>query len=341
MIEKIKIDFPSRLDPGQAITFIDALLKQPESKHYVFDFKNLNWVEPFALLYVSYHIAVYRSSRPEIRFDAVNFQIKNAHLYAAHMGFFKSFGLDFGKKPGEANGGNHYVPIKIFDISRFEQESIDEGLEVGDVLEKHAGRLSRILTREDDGDLVETLEFSLREMFRNVVEHSGAKRIGFCAQYYPKLKKVELAVLDNGIGVTQSLKANPYLQIETDKDALNYSLLPGVSGKAFKGAPKQRKGFWSNSGFGLFMTSELCRNGGSFFICSGTAGVFLKNYSKRNVQANLQGTSLRLVFNTSEIDAVKEALASYREKGQKVASQIKGAIITPSMASTMLSRDFK
>ncbi len=341
MIEKVQINFPTRLDPGHAINFIDNLHKQPESRHYVFDFKNLNWVEPFSLLYISYHIAVYRSSKPEVKFEAINFHINNAHLYAAHMGFFKSFGLDFGKKPGEASGGNHYIPIKIFDISRFEQESIDEGLEVGDVLEKHAGRLAKILTREEDGDLVETLEFALREMFRNVVEHSGAKRIGFCAQYYPKLKKVELAVLDNGVGVSQSLRQNPYLQIETDKDAINYSLLPGVSGKAFKGAPKQRKGFWSNSGFGLFMTSELCRNGGSFFICSGSAGVFLKNKNKRNVQANLDGTALRLVLNTSEINEVKESLSDYREKGQRVASEIKGAIITPSMASTMLSRDFK
>jgi len=338
MNDKVVLRLPTNLNAASAIEFIDNLYAQPDAEHYVFDFKELNWVEPFSLLYVSYHLAVYQQSKPDISFSMKNFNINHAHLYAAHMGFFKSFGHDFGKSPGEASGNSYYVPISIFNIPELESEAFDEGVEVGDVLERHSRKLACVLTREDDGPLVETLEYALREMFRNVVEHSGAKQIGFCAQYWPSKGRVELAILDNGIGIWNSLKNNPFLIIESDKDAINYSLLPGISGKAYKGAPKRRKGFWSNSGFGLYMTSQLCRNGGDFFMCSGTGGVYLKGWQKRNFRAKLKGTALRLALDTKNISSIKESLEEYKIKGQIMATRLHGAIIEPSSASIMLTK---
>jgi len=335
------ICLPRTLNASNAIEFVEKLYLLPQLTEYDFDFKFMEWVEPFALLYVSYHLAIFRSSRNGSKFTAHNFRINNAHLYAAHMGFFKSFRLDFGKSPGEARGNSYYIPIEIFDIKRFEEEAFDEGIEIGDILERHCRRLACVLTRENEGPLVETLEYALREMFRNVVEHSGANQIGFCAQYWPTKNRVELAILDNGMGLSQSLRFNPFLNVKSDKDAINYSLLPGISGKAYKGAPKQRSDFWSNSGFGLYMTSELCRNGGDFFICSGLSGVFLKGTQKRNVKANLSGTAIRLALQTNNIASIKICLDEYRLKGQIIASKLEGAIIDPSYASTMLARDFK
>jgi len=335
------ICLPASLSTTNAIEFVEKLYMLPEMEEYDFDFKFMEWVEPFALLYISYHLAIFRLSRNLAKFTAHNFKISNAHLYAAHMGFFKSFGLDYGKNPGEARGNSYYVPIEILSIDSLKEEAYEERIELGDVLERHSRRLASILTRENDGALVDTLEYALREMFRNVVEHSGANQIGFCAQYWPAKNRVELAILDNGIGLSASLKSNPFLNISSDKDAINYSLLPGVSGKAYKGAPKQRNGFWSNSGFGLYMTSELCRNGGDFFICSGTSGVYLKGTQKRNIKANLEGTAIRLALQTQNIGSVKDRLDEYRSKGQTIASRLKGAIIEPSYASTMLTRDFK
>lgn len=337
----VNIVLPHKLDVNNGISFVEKLYLLPEADEYIFDFMPMDWVEPFALLYVSHHIAVFRGRRLSSKFTAHNFSIKNAHLYAAHMGFFRSFGLDYGKGPGEARGSSYYIPIEIFDIVKFQQEAYDEGIEVGDVLERHSRRLACVLTRETDGALVDTLEYALREMFRNVAEHSGANQIGFCAQYWPTKNRVELAILDNGMGLWQSLKPNPFLDIKTDKDAINYSLLPGVSGKAYKGAPKQRAGFWSNSGFGLYMTSELCRNGGDFLVCSGLSGVFLRDTHKINLKVNHKGTAIRLALNTDKIESIKNRIEEYQIKGQNIASKLKGAIIEPSYASTMLARDFK
>lgn len=338
----LRIPIPSRLDTGTAIGFIGKLHALPKSLEYIFDFASLNWVEPFALLYVSYHLANFYADTPEVSLKVLNYDINNAHSYAAHMGFFQSFGLNFGKSPGQAKGSPYYIPITIFDIDSIRLEAQNEGVDIGDVLEKKARQLATILTQCYHGDLVDTLEYSLREMFRNVVEHSGAKRIGICGQYWPTKREVEIAILDNGIGIRESLKSNPYLRIENDKDALNCALLPGVSCKSYKGSrPDCTKGHWSNSGFGLFMTSELCRNGGSFFVCSRSSGILLKEKNKRNVATNLDGTALRLVIDTSSLKQLSQSLAEFRDKGFRIAGSLNGAVIDPSVASLMLSRDFQ
>ncbi|ABB32759.1 hypothetical protein GeomeDRAFT_2114 [Geobacter metallireducens RCH3] len=342
MDNSVTVQVPARLDIENAISFIHQIYELPPAKEYIFDFILLSWVEPFALLYVSYHLANFLGDTPGITLKVARFNIYNAHLYAAHMGFFKSFGLDFGNNAGQAKGSAYYIPITIFNVDQIRSESHTEGVHIGDVLESKARDLAKMLTRRNDGDLVDTLEFSLREMFRNVVEHSGAKRIGICGQYWPTKHMVEIAILDNGIGIKESLKNNPFLLIETDKDALNCALLPGVSGKAYRGAKTNKgKGHWSNSGFGLFMTSELCRNGGSFFICSKSSGIMLRERSKRNVVTQLDGTALRLIIDTSSLRQVTESLSEFREKGYRIAKELNGAVIDPSAASLMLSRDFQ
>jgi hypothetical protein len=334
------ISLPYKLNETNGIRFVEQLYMLPESGEYNFDFRLMDWVEPFALLYVSYHIAIFRLDRPFSNFNAQNFSLKNAHMYAAHMGFFKSFGLDYGKDPGEASGNQHYLPITIFNVDTLEIEARENCEEIGSILEGHARRLAQVLTRECDSDLVDTIEYALREMFRNVVEHSQAKSFGFCAQYWPTKKMVEIAVLDNGIGLRSSISMNPHLDITSDKDAIYYSLLPGVSGKTYKGSKNQRRGVWNNSGFGLYMTSEICRNGGSFFVCSGQSGVMLKSLQKRVVSTHLAGTAIKMVLDTNQISDIRVRLNEFREKGQSIASQISGANISPSVASSMLSRDF-
>jgi len=186
------------------------------------------------------------------------------------------------------------------------------------------------------------LEFVLREIIRNVAEHSKASQLGFCAQYWSYRNLVELAILDTGIGFAASLSENPYLDKNmSDRDALNYALLPGISGKMYKGKLKDPYDVWENSGFGLYMASEICRNGGSFFVCTNTAGAIFRKTSKEYLRLRLPCTAIRLRLNTNLIAPTSEALPLYHKKGQRVAREIRGANISASTASTMLTRDFK
>ena len=258
----IQVKVPQNLSLKNALNFCNRLWDLEHSDEYAFDFVNLGLVEPFTMAYVANEMKRFRESKPESRFRALNHHNKS---YAAHMGFFRAFGLKFGNEPGEASGSSTYLPLTILSVNELQEEAIKSYDHVGNIIESRSERIAKILTRQEKGDLVDTLTFSIREILRNVVEHSGSEIIEYCAQYWPTKNLVELAVLDTGYGIMQGLSSNPYLNPKDERDALHLALLPGVSGKMYKGVKKRRNDEWQNSGFGLYMTSRICRNGGDFF----------------------------------------------------------------------------
>lgn len=151
---------------------------------------------------------------------------------------------------------------------------------------------------------------------------------------------VELAILDRGIGIKSGLSTNPILKINNDHDALNLSLMPGVSGKAYKGARRNRNDVWANSGYGLYMASRLCIEGGSFFIASGDTGLYLSESKKRYLETPFVGTALKLTLRTNRLASLNSMLSRYLEEAYQI--DISGCNeMSASTASTMLSRDFK
>ncbi|WP_412495001.1 hypothetical protein [Shewanella algae] len=334
----IQVKVPQNLSLNNALNFCNRLWKLDDSDAYEFDFGNLGLVEPFTMAYVANELKRYRNSKPHSSFTAKNHENKT---YAAHMGFFRAFGLQFGNEPGEAKGSSTYLPLTILKVSDIEQEAIDSYSHVGDVIESKAERISKLLTRKDSGDLVDTLTFSIREIIRNVVEHSGSEIVEYCAQYWPSRNLVEVAILDTGNGIKQGLSTNPFLNMQNERDALHLALLPGVSGKMYKGVRKRKHDEWQNSGFGLYMTSRICRNGGDFFVASNDKSIHLIKNTKRDLECNYSGTALRLRIDTSKITDYSEMLRKYRHEGYEAQKRFAGNdAIEPSVASTMLARDF-
>jgi hypothetical protein len=311
----------------------------PDAEEYVLDFARMRHVEPFGMLLLSSEIRKLARRGCAPRILCSNFK---HHTYAAHMGFFKSFDLAHGNAPGEARGSSNYLPITILETAQVEREAVSAGLEVGARIEAISGHMSAMLCGEEEGAMFDTLTYSIREMVRNVVEHSGAERFGICAQHWPSRRRVEVAILDRGMGLRASLSRNPHIDTSDDKKAVNYALMPAVSGKAFKGA-RQLKGNWVNSGFGLYLTNRICRNGGNFFIASGDTGMLLtRGEGKRYFSCALDGTAVRMTMDTSRLAGLRDALAQYREEGFEFQRRYREIVsIDPSAASLMLSEDFE
>ena len=304
---------------------------------YILDFEALEWVEPFGMLWVSGEIQ--RHSNQGTRFLAKNFTVNS---YAAHMGFFQALGMNYGKLPGEVTGNLNYVPITILKVDELTKEARQQFKEIGKIVEKRSEQLSKLLTRQEKGDLVDMLTYAFQEIIRNVIEHSRSKTIQYCAQYWPTKQLVEIAILDTGVGIKASLSENPYLCVESDREALNLSLMPGISGKTYKGKPVDPYDVWQNSGFGLYITSRLCGNGGSFFICSGNTGLLLDDSGRTYFTASFQGTALRLQLRTSRTETLKQSLKSFLKEGDEIAKSYSGNNrLTASKASRMLSADFE
>jgi hypothetical protein len=181
-----KIIVPSRLTFQSSINFVKNLRALEPHKEFNFDFSNLVTIDPFSLLLVSSEIQRCRSRLKESNFIATNFEHCS---YSAHMGFFQAFGMNYGKRPGEAKGSSTYIPINIYNTQEIKQDARDLMINPAELLESKAKEISNVLTRSESGNLNEVLTYCIREIFRNVIEHSHSEQFGFCAQYRPSTKQ--------------------------------------------------------------------------------------------------------------------------------------------------------
>lgn len=307
------------------------------SKEFIFDFQGKGLDTPFGMLFLSFAINKFIADHPEADCKPVNYEER---WYASHMGYFQTCGFEIGKLPGQAHGSDTYLPITIMSVSQLKDQAKDEIREVGDVIEEYSKKLSGILLQQDNGPLIEMLTYTFRELLRNIVEHSNSDKLAFCAQFRQKAKQAEIAILDTGIGIRSALSNNPYLKISGDREALNLALMPGISGKMYKGIKKNHYDGWQNSGFGLFAVSRLCGHGGKFTICSGDTALALKPEKKEYHQTAFQGTALRIILSATEIKNTKLTLAKIIKEGNQQAKEfgIQGA--QASTASKMLSSEF-
>ncbi len=308
------------------------------AQEVTFDFQTTQgYATPFGMLYIGYAIQQFVQVHPSIKVSAINLE---NHYYLAHMGYFKHCGFDVGKLPGEAKGSDTYLPITVLTVEELIHQACQQGKEIGEVIEERSRSLAQVLTHQNDGPLIDMLMYTLREVIRNVVEHSKSKDLAYCAQYQPTKKRAELAIFDRGIGIRQSLSCNPFLKIKDDHEALNLALMPGISGKMYKGIKKHEYDVWQNSGYGLFVVSRLCGHEGKFLICSGDTALSLKPENKEYFDARFQGVALRLNLCTKNIDNLNCTLASIMKEGDKLAKESNIVNAPASAASKMLSAEF-
>lgn len=302
---------PSRLTFQNSIEFARKLRLIESYQEIEFDFTNLMQIDPFSLLFVSSEIQRCRSRLKNSKFTVTHFE----HCtYPAHMGFFQAFGVNFGKRPGEAKGSSTYIPINIFNTKEIKNDARELMINPAELLESKAKDISNILTQGEEGDLNEVLTYCLREIFRNVIEHSHSEQFGFCAQYLPTKHRVSFSIIDRGIGLKESLKNNPRLELNNDEQAIKAALQPATSGKIYKGQKRKPKGEWANSGYGLFMTSNICKRGGGFFVASGELGYYISENKERLLETPFKGTALNLALDTKRIKSLQTMLREIDDK---------------------------
>lgn len=332
-----RFTLPRSLDLHATLRFLSAIRQAREDDEYIFDFGKAKYFPPFSMLLLATEIRRFREARPNAAFRAARFV---THRYPGHMGFFKLFGLPFGREPGEAEGNAYYLPITEVTVSSITEQARRDFAPAGEVVEGLSVDLAAMLTRETSGDLLDTLRYTLREMFRNVVEHSRSESFVYSAQYWPARNLVEVGIIDTGVGLRASLSHNPKLKIANDHEAVCVSVLPGVSGKGGQRS-RRDKGPWANSGYGLYMTMRICAEGGNFFVCSGKSGLKLGSETREDFETDYQGTAIRLIIDVRRVARISEALEKFAREGHVLAKETRGAFKdSASVASRMLSREF-
>lgn len=325
----MRITIP-RLSTSNALSFCQELPNFDYDDTYYFDVSNVNNYEPLPMLLVAAAIRQFRKDRSLEPWQAQLRYTDNADFqYACHMGFFQSAGFPEGKAPGEASGSSTYIPLTKISIRELQQQAFEAGEYAyqGEIIEKEAKKLSEILSQGQD-ELQKLLQYLLREAIRNIPEHAETDDVWLCGQYWHNRDLAEIAILDEGIGIFKSISHNQVHRayISSNEEALRWALKPGVSVAFIPSRGQRDDDPWANSGYGLYMISEICKlTEGWFTLASGDdcIRVYPNNTSAYAVHYN--GTALGIRIKPSKIQKCQAIIDEARTTGEIMARTIKTA----------------
>ncbi|MBY8317179.1 hypothetical protein KW543_15605 [Vibrio fluvialis] len=258
----LEINIPRRISIGTVTDLISTLDKNVDTPDVKINFNNAEFATPTSSLLLGSKLRNWYSLRKNkgIRTALNASKASSAIGYLGHLGFFDFLGSNqnIGNKMGQAKGSSTYVPIikvcrpQFFELSGWYSDIISSVRGLANIL---AGTAS-------DTEEHRFYLYTLREVVRNVFEHSEVDECFICGQRWID-GRVEIAILDEGVGISSSLSRSH--NIKNDVDALKLAIRPGIS-STNRIHLKENK--YDNSGYGLYVLSEVISSFGSFTIGS-------------------------------------------------------------------------
>jgi hypothetical protein len=320
----------SALDFCKYLNSIDLINREEK---ICFDFASVRTCDPFPMLIVSHEI---RNRVNQI--NRLNCYARNCNnTYANHMKFYKACGLNQGEEVEVSRGNSKYSSITKMSVTDLKNEGANNLDVIQEVIEKKAKTMASIVA-QGNKKFEQWLSFVIREIIRNIPEHSKSDTIWYCAQYWPSYDLVELAIMDEGIGIKESLceNVNNIKEANTDENAIRLSLKPGISGTNINRNFIQSE--WDNSGYGLYMVSEMCAElDASFIIASGDSAIRVKKVNgqieQESFDTKVHGTAIQIRIRPSSTVDYDEIRRKIVLRGEKVAKKNAMAIHVASKSS--------
>lgn len=294
---------------------IPQIVAHLNDNELVFDFNTISFAKviPAAILAREIKSVVrYRKERHLIT-RALQERVSSPLDYLRYISYFKFIGLDSGDNIRTSCRTTNYIPVTEYSYLHFKNlAERDFFRSVQDYIEIESDELSKLFSEK--GEKVELISYALKEIIRNVYEHSTADKIYVMGQYW-KSGNVQIAILDEGIGLLKTLERK-YPELSNDFDAIKAAIQPGVSGIDFSNNPND------NSGFGLYVISRLAQRLGYCVICSGKAGIQFSQNRNDSFYTNNSGTLVCIHFNEIPQNYSRE-FQQIIEEGNKIAQHSK------------------
>lgn len=308
----------SQLNDLNAIRFTNDFWRARSESELVIDFSTLSFAFPSGVMVSALGIRDLIRQRHALGLTthvAGHDTLGGAPSYLRYFGYFQFIGVDAGNQPNTAPGSGNYLPITR--ISLEDLQSTDVILQ--DQITKHAKRLTKVIyPSASDISRVDMLTFCLREIVRNVFEHAQVGECYVMAQRWGT-GEAEITIADEGVGLAQSLSQAH--EISSSRAAIRLAIKPGIS--CVTDPVNDDK--WQNSGFGLYVVSEIGTRLGAFSILSNESMLLLNNQGTKWVATPSRGTIVKLRANTNEAEYFPNLLQSIVDEGEKLAEEILGA----------------
>lgn len=300
-----------------------------------FYFSNLNFIEPAgAIIFLS---TIDRLKENEIPYELESIQNleRDAISYGETMGIFQKLELSSARSFSE--GTNYIAPTKIvlaelFDALNDQNKSIE--IYYDEISAKIVQKVLKNLAFQADEAVRNLFEFALREVVRNIFDHSETPHFYYGSQLYPATNSVEVVIADVGIGLLNTVPFDieeTWFSSPSDEEAIRKAIIPGLSALSNHAyAPEDYK----NSGYGLALVKRIVeKTDGVFSIASGKKTITYDLLGEIIEDCDVKGTLIRMKINLSNLNLVNfdEVLEDARKEAVS-----KGYSGSPSTASQKL-----
>ncbi|MDV5054680.1 ATP-binding protein [Vibrio sp. T13N] len=311
------IKFPKTFDRDTLQGFFDELDNSQDLDKVCVDCSTIMWSKPTAMLVAGSKLRQWIKRRRELKLSTTRKGVDTysaVHNYLKHIGFFDFVMMGEGKSVGEAKGSSSYTAITRIEKPTLgdDEDALDEWYES---IQSKVRGLAIVISGEKEGQQVNKFyNYALREIVRNVFEHSGANECYVFGQRWSD-GKAEIVIVDEGVGISSSL-AQSY-ELNNDIEALKFAVKPGVSRTS---QFSRDENIFDNSGFGLYVLTEIARSFGWYALGSNTARIVGFNDTICEENMNFSGTyfGLRLVSTPKNFtDLTADIIKSGEEEAQK------------------------
>lgn len=285
-----------------------------------FDFNELQFIEPAgAVVFLSY-IEYLQELNKSVSFTPLSEPMNKAISYGCSMGIFQQLGLIDSQVYQQ---GSTYIAPKKVHLNQIEVKEE----EFFDVFSSDL--TSRIMPNiESDDNKYRLFQYVIREIIRNVFDHSESETFRYSVQMYPKNNLIEVAISDLGVGLKETVPfdiEDRYLKKTTDRDAIHKAMEPGVSNYSnHPYAPEDYK----NSGYGLTLIRKIVEKcDGKLSIATGESSLTFSNKTNENYdECNVKGTIIRIKIDSQKLEnidfeEVLNSVETYDKNAPSVASK--------------------
>lgn len=226
------------------------------------------------------HLGLLTSWALEMRQKGVPFRIIGGfetENYLARMGFYEALGLTPPNIQHNLDAGR-FLPIKLISSPAEQKQAVDELCEM-------------ILRQFEHADqLLPSFEWAVNEITDNILNHAQTATPGVMfAQHYAAKGKLEIAIVDQGLGLLNTL--SPTHNPRDAAQAINLGLTRGITRDANIG-----------QGNGLAGTKYIAEaNRGIFYIWTSGAGLLTTHGPRTpDIFPETNGTGILLILDVNQ-----------------------------------------
>lgn len=303
-----------------------------------FSFEKLRFIEPAgAVIFLSIMDNIIKANY-EYHLEPIENLNQGAISYGETMGFFQKLGLSTARS---STVGNTYIaPTKVVlkDLHaqlRTESKTIEYYYD--EIAEDIVNRNLRDSNIGNQVNIKDLFIFVIREMIRNVFDHSESEHYYYMSQLYSGADSVEVVLADLGVGLINTIPFDveyKWFNELTDEAAIHHAILPGLTAQSNHAyAPEDYK----NSGYGLALVKRIIEEtGGCFAIATGKTSISFQSTGETVKECDFPGTLIRMRINLREL--AKVDFDEVLKETQRVAMELGFETIPSSASKTLKSK---